>query len=44
MKLHFDPNQPFQLDAVAAITDLFEDQPHGAPEYSVMVRLMQAWS
>ena len=31
MKLHFDPNQPFQLDAVAAIVDLFEGQPQSAP-------------
>lgn len=34
--LHFDPNQPFQLDAVAAVTDLFAGQPQGAPEYSVI--------
>jgi type III restriction enzyme len=36
MKLHFDPNQQFQLDAIAAVTDLFEGQPQGAPEYSVI--------
>ena len=36
MKLQFDPNQPFQLEAVSAVTDLFEGQPQGAPEYSVM--------
>ena len=36
MKLHFDPNQQFQLDAVAAVVDLFEGQPHGTPEYSVI--------
>jgi len=36
MKLQFDPNQPFQLEAIAAITDLFEGQPQGAPDYSVI--------
>jgi type III restriction enzyme len=36
VKLQFDPNQQFQLDAVAAITDLFDGQPQGAPEYSVI--------
>jgi restriction endonuclease len=26
MKLHFDPNQSYQLDAIRAITDVFEGQ------------------
>ena len=36
MKLQFEPNLQFQLDAIAAIVDLFEGQPQGAPEYSVI--------
>src|SRR6266571_4512972 len=36
MKLQFDPNQTFQIDAVAAITNLFDGQPQGTPEYAVI--------
>lgn len=36
MKLHFDPNQSFQLDAVAAVVGLFDGQPKGASEFSVI--------
>ncbi|MGH9890539.1 MAG: DEAD/DEAH box helicase family protein, partial [bacterium] len=36
MKLQFDPNQPFQLASMAAVTDLFDGQPQGPPEYSVI--------
>ncbi|HMN97109.1 MAG TPA: DEAD/DEAH box helicase family protein [Phycisphaerales bacterium] len=34
MKLQFDPNQPFQLDAIASVVDLFDGQPVGDPEFT----------
>ncbi|MGQ0601908.1 MAG: hypothetical protein ACT4QE_09465 [Anaerolineales bacterium] len=36
MKLQFDANQPHQIDAIAALTDVFDGQPQGTPEYSVI--------
>ncbi|MCI0468539.1 MAG: hypothetical protein L0Y62_00555 [Nitrospirae bacterium] len=27
MKLHFDSNQEYQIDAIRSVTDLFEGQP-----------------
>ncbi|MGD9967488.1 MAG: DEAD/DEAH box helicase family protein [Hyphomonadaceae bacterium] len=36
MKLHFDPNQTFQLDAVSAVVELFDGQPVGQPEFAVI--------
>jgi len=36
MKLQFDANQQYQLDAVAAVADLFDGQPRGVAEFSVI--------
>jgi type III restriction enzyme len=36
LKLQFDADQQFQINAVAAIADLFEGQPQGSPEYAVI--------
>ncbi|MGA2617128.1 MAG: DEAD/DEAH box helicase family protein [Thermoguttaceae bacterium] len=36
MKLQFDANQPYQKAAIAAVIDLFDGQPQGASEYSVI--------
>jgi type III restriction enzyme len=36
MRIQFDPNQQFQLDAVDAVVDLFDGQERGAPEFSVI--------
>lgn len=38
MRLHFDPNQPFQRAATDAVVDLFDGQPRGDPEFSVIKR------
>jgi type III restriction enzyme len=36
VKLQFDANQPYQHDAIAAVAELFDGQPQGTPEYTVI--------
>jgi type III restriction enzyme len=36
MKLKFDSKQQFQLDAVSAVTGIFDGQPQGGSEYAVI--------
>ncbi len=33
MKLHFDPNQPYQRDAINSIVNIFEGQPFSQGDF-----------
>ncbi len=37
MKLHFDPNQQFQIDAVNSIVGIFEGQPLNRSDFSFSI-------
>ncbi len=40
MKIQFDAKQPYQIDAVAAVLDLFDGQPLEPPDYAVIFQTM----
>ena len=37
MRLHFDSNQQYQLDAIKSITDIFEGQPLSAGDFEFAI-------
>ena len=39
MKLHFDSNQEYQLDAIKSITDIFEGQPLSSSDFEFSIAL-----
>ena len=36
MKIQFDAQQQYQLDAVSAVTDIFDGQPLERPDFAVI--------
>lgn len=43
MKLHFDSNQEYQLEAIKAVIDIFEGQPLSSGDYSFSLTESGAW-
>ena len=35
MKLHFDSNQEYQIEAIRAVTDIFEGQPLSGGDFEI---------
>ena len=42
MKLQFDPNQQYQLDAINAMVDIFKGQPLSKGDFEVEVKMSEA--
>ncbi len=36
MKLHFDPNQDYQLQAIKSVVDIFEGQPLSQSDLKIL--------
>ncbi|MBI5410128.1 MAG: hypothetical protein HZA14_12250 [Nitrospirae bacterium] len=43
MKLHFDSNQEYQIEAIKAVTDIFEGQPLSGGDFEFSLP-KQAWA
>ena len=44
MKLHFDPNQEFQLEAIQSVASIFEGQPLSKSDFEISFQTQDIFS